>query len=72
VFGRSLFSALTELQGDEGARSLLTRSAAIVEELAVDGSAPIDVDGPAEYERALDALEPPGNGRGEGGDAGEG
>jgi molybdenum cofactor cytidylyltransferase len=56
VLARSLFPALAELEGDEGARSLLRRLEATVLELAIDGHAPIDVDGPAEYRRALDRL----------------
>lgn len=56
VLARSLFPALAELEGDEGARSLLRGLEATLVELAIAGPAPIDVDDPADYRLALDAL----------------
>lgn len=55
VFDRSVFRALEGLEGDEGARTWIDTAGGGVEEVALDGVAPVDLDTPAAYRAALDA-----------------
>jgi molybdenum cofactor cytidylyltransferase len=58
VFDRSVFRALENLEGDEGARTWIASAGVGAEEVALDGLAPVDLDTPAAYRAALEARPP--------------
>ena len=70
LFDRAIFPELLALEGDQGARPVITRDAARVAWVALDLPMPQDVDTPADYEKIRCALPPtnppaqPGGGQG--------
>ena len=53
VLKRSLFPELRELAGDQGARGLLQRETIALEEIELQGAAPLDVDTPEDWQRLV-------------------
>ena len=62
VFGRGAFGVLAGLEGDRGASVLFGRDLGPVREVELDRDAPVDVDTPGDYRRALAAAGPEAQG----------
>ena len=58
AFARNTFGELAALHGDKGVWRLLDERASEVEEVAVAGPVPLDVDTPEDYRAVLGALSP--------------
>jgi molybdenum cofactor cytidylyltransferase len=56
AFDRSVFEDLANLHGDKGVWRLLDRHAGEVVEVAIEGTIPLDVDTPEDYEAVLAAA----------------
>jgi len=56
AFDRSVFDDLANLHGDKGVWRLLDRHAGEVVEVAIEGTIPLDVDTPEDYEAVLAAA----------------
>lgn len=54
---RRIWPEIDQLQGDEGARSLITRHPEWLTEVAVAGAPPADIDTREDYERAVDMFQ---------------
>jgi len=52
LLARSLWRALRDLHGEEGARAVLTANPELVNELRIVATPPADIDTPADYEEA--------------------
>jgi molybdenum cofactor cytidylyltransferase len=52
VLARSLWTALRELKGDEGARTVLANGPELVSEIRILAAAPADIDTPDDYRHA--------------------
>jgi molybdenum cofactor cytidylyltransferase len=58
VLGRSVWTEAADVEGDEGARSILARYPGLLTMVEVGGEPPDDVDTWADYERVRAAFEP--------------
>jgi xanthine dehydrogenase accessory factor len=56
VLARTLWTALRELEGDDGARAVLTKSPELVSEIRILAAAPADIDTPDDYRHAQAAA----------------
>jgi xanthine dehydrogenase accessory factor len=56
VLARSLWTALRELEGDDGARAVLAKSPELVSEVRILAAAPADIDTPYDYRHAQAAV----------------
>jgi CTP:molybdopterin cytidylyltransferase MocA len=56
VLARSLWAALRELDGDDGARAVLAKSPELISEVRILAAAPADIDTPDDYRQARAAA----------------